>query len=52
VTIEEDLIFEGIFFSAIDLRHTSDSRLYRENLCILLIIEIDFSWLMRTRSDE
>lgn len=52
VTIKEDLIFEGIFFPAVYLRHPSDPRLHRENLSILLIVEIDFPWLVWARSDE
>lgn len=52
VTIEEYLVFERIFFSAVDLCHASDPRLHGEDLSVLLIIEIDFPWLVWARSDE
>jgi hypothetical protein len=45
-------IFEAIFFSTKNLRHTGNPWFYSEDLMVMLIIELDFSWLMGTRSDE
>jgi hypothetical protein len=52
VTIKKDLVFERILFSPVDLCHASDPRLHGEDLGVCLIIEIDLTGLMWTRSDE
>lgn len=52
VSIEEDLIFEGIALPTIYLCHACDPGLHREYLSICFVIEVDLARLMRTRSYE
>lgn len=52
VGIEGYFFFEGIFFPTVDLCHTTDTWLDREDLVVVLLIGIDFSRLMWTWSDE
>jgi hypothetical protein len=52
VAIAYDFFFPGVLVSAIDLCHTSDTWLHRENLVIGFSILFDFTRLMWARSDE
>ena len=52
VGIESHLFIKSVFISSVDLSHTSNARFDREYLPITLIVETNFSWLMRTRSHE
>ena len=52
IGIISDFFLESIFFSSVDLCHTSDTRLYGKYLIVVLFIESNFSWLMWTRSYE
>jgi hypothetical protein len=52
VGIQGDLFSECILISTIDLSHTSDARLDRENLLVRLIVELDLTRLMWAWSYE
>jgi hypothetical protein len=52
VHIIGDFFVEAIFLSSSYLSHASDARLGREHLMMPLLIELDFTRLMRARSYE
>ena len=52
INIEFYLIFEAILIASMDLRHTCDTGLDRQDLILIFFVLFDFSRLVRARSDK